>query len=164
MVDCTCCFTDGCPRFTAHNCLPLHRRHFSKYDSLILMCLGKHQPNANATLHAWGNRRRCCLIISPTCTLNWSVNSATISSSPLRPSADQFCFDWWQLHVHWTQLLFSWSSWYFHSRQITLVQYLMEILFSRCCLVCTSCRCVKKKKKKIEQKLRGFYVHRKRLI
>lgn len=34
----------GLPRFTAYNCLPLHRCRFSKYDSLILMCLGKTQP------------------------------------------------------------------------------------------------------------------------
>lgn len=72
----------GLPRFTAHNCLPLHRRRFSKYDRLILMCLGKHNPNTNAALHAWANRCRCRLIISPTCTPGWSVNSGTISSSP----------------------------------------------------------------------------------
>ncbi len=88
----------GLPQFTAYNCLPLHRRRFSKYDSLILMCLGKHNPNTNATLHAWENRRRCHLIISPTCTFSWSVNSGTISSSPLCPSTDRRRLDWWRLH------------------------------------------------------------------
>lgn len=92
----------GLPRFTAHNCLPLHGRRFSKYDSLILMCLGKHKANTNASLHAWANHCRCCLIISPTCTLNRSVNSGTFSSPPLCPSADQRGSDWWRL-----QLLFS---------------------------------------------------------
>lgn len=119
----------GLPRFTAYNCLPLHRCCFSKYDSLILMCLGKHNPNTNAALHAWANRCRCRLIISPTCTLSWSVISGTIPSTLSSP-------------VHWSAvaliddiaasspLLLS----YFRrsslcaSRKITLVQYLMEIL------------------------------------
>ena len=70
----------GLPRFTAYNCLPLHRCRFSKYDSLILMCLGKHNPNTDAALHARANHCRCRLIISATCTPGWSVNSGTISS------------------------------------------------------------------------------------
>lgn len=130
----------GLPRFTAHNCLPLHRRHFSKYDSLILMCLRKHSPNTNAALHAWANHCRCRLIISPTCTLNWSVNSETISSSPLCPFTDRRRFDWWRLHrKRAPPLLVT----YFHrsslcaTRKITLVQYLMEMLFSGGCLVST---------------------------
>lgn len=88
----------GLLRFIAHNCLPLHRRHFSKYDRLILMCLPKHNTNTNAALHAWANRCRCHLIISHACTLSWSVNCGPISSSPLRPSADRRRFDWWWLH------------------------------------------------------------------
>lgn len=96
----------GLPRFTAHNCLPLHRRRFSKYDSLILMCLRKHNPNTNAALHAWANHCRCRLIISLTCILSWSVNSGTISSSPLYPSTDRRRFDWWRLHQN--QLPLSW--------------------------------------------------------
>lgn len=82
MVDCTRCFAECSPRFTAHNCLPLRRRRFGKYDSFILICLGKHKPNADATLHAWANRCRCCLIISPTCTLNCEQ---WFQSHPRRP-------------------------------------------------------------------------------
>lgn len=97
----------GLPRFTAYNCLPLHRCRFSKYDSLFLMCLGKNNPNTNAALHGWANRSRCRLIISPTCTLSWSVNSGVISSSPLFPSTDRRRFDWWRLH---RSRLLSWST------------------------------------------------------
>lgn len=97
----------GFPWFTAHNCLPFHRRCLCKYDSLILMCLGTHNPNTNAALHAWANDCRCHLIISSTCSLSWSVNSGTISSSPLCPSTDRCSFDWWRLHR--SQFLCCWS-------------------------------------------------------
>lgn len=71
------------------------------------MCLGTHNPNTNAALHAWANHCRCHLIISSTCSLSWSVNSGTISSSPLFPSTDRCSFDWWRLHR--SQFLCCWS-------------------------------------------------------
>lgn len=87
----------GLPRFTAYNWLPLHRCRLSKYDSLILMRRGKHSPNTDAALHAWSNSCRCCLIISPTCILSWSVNSRTIPIIAVlaRPPVHQR-FDWLQ--------------------------------------------------------------------
>lgn len=120
----------GLPRFAAYNCLPLHRCRFSKYDSLILMCLGKHIPNTNAALHAWAHRCRCRLIITPTCTPSWSVIRGTIPIFALSRPRPPMCTSLWLIslkpvplsrsqHFHWAPL---------HTpRKITFVQFLMEI-------------------------------------
>lgn len=127
MVDCTCCFTEGCPGSQLIIAFPLHRCRFSKYDSLILMCLGKHSPNTNAALHAWANCCRCRLIILQTCILSWSVNSRTI------PIIAVFAHPPSLWLITSTEAL---PVSYFHgvslcaARKITRVQYLMEILVS----------------------------------
>lgn len=130
----------GLPRFTAYNCLPLHRCRFSKYDSLILMCLGKHNPNTNAALHAWANRCRCRLIISPTCTLSWSINSREdliFASLPVHRSASLWLITSKPAPVSWSRTLCL-------KEDNTCPIFNGNVVLEGC-LVSAICRCVKRR-------------------